>query len=107
VPPRWDVLLPALLLRGVFTHDGVRAAVGSKGLGVLVLCLRQVLNELRLRKCPIKPASEGCSWHSPDRAPDEPCGLAAVPEEAPHARKGRAADPPSNEYGEVLTESER
>jgi hypothetical protein len=42
----------------------------------------------------------------PDRAPDEPYGLAAVPEEAPHARQGRASGSPSDECGEALTESE-
>ncbi len=42
----------------------------------------------------------------PDRAPDEPPGPAAVPEEAPHARQDRASGPPSDDYGEVLTESE-
>jgi hypothetical protein len=43
----------------------------------------------------------------PDRAPDEPCGLDAVPEEAPHAPQGQASDPPSDKCGEVLTESDR
>jgi hypothetical protein len=42
----------------------------------------------------------------PDRAPDDPSGLVAVPEEAPHSRQGRASGPPSDNYGEVLTESE-
>jgi hypothetical protein len=41
----------------------------------------------------------------PDRAPDEPSGPAAVPEEAPHARQDQASGPPSDDYGEVLTES--
>ncbi len=42
----------------------------------------------------------------PDRAQDEPYGLAAVPEEAPHARQGRASGSPSDECLEALTESE-
>jgi hypothetical protein len=42
----------------------------------------------------------------PDRAPDELYGPAAVPEEAPHTRQDRASGSPSDECGEVLTESE-
>ncbi len=42
----------------------------------------------------------------PDRAPDESSGPAAVPEEAPHARRDRASGSPSDEDGEALTESE-
>jgi hypothetical protein len=42
----------------------------------------------------------------PDRAPDEPFGPVAVPEEAPHTRQDRAPGPPSDNHGEALTESE-
>jgi hypothetical protein len=49
----------------ILAHDGVRAAVGSEGLGFLVLCLRQVLDLLRLRGCPIETASEGRTRYLP------------------------------------------
>jgi hypothetical protein len=41
-----------------------------------------------------------------DRAPDEPCGSAAMPEEAPHARQGRGSGSPADECREALTEFE-
>jgi hypothetical protein len=42
----------------------------------------------------------------PDRAPDEPPSPVAVPEEASHARQDRAPDPPVDNHGEALEESE-
>jgi hypothetical protein len=52
------------------------------------------------------PPTEDVPGIRPDRAPDELSSPAAVPEEAPHARQDRASGSPSDECGEVLTESE-